>query len=311
MMTEAFKHGLRWWDYYPSELDNYLCTKWRPDSLEIFRRNIFNDILPIEYGNGKVGPGRHKYLQPHEEKQSIKAFKDGLTSYDPFNTFEYVINNYGFRGVNKPVLDKKNISFFGCSFTFGVGLPEEDHYVDMIGKHFNIDTLNFGIPGGSASRIARTFYLVSQYQKMDLAIFNMPHFGRIEYPVHHNKGKPILVNIVLNFNHISPEEDAVRSKLSNALSDEYLIYDFLRNISFIESVAKLRNIKTVFTSWDIPVHNLLSTYFKDEETKLLPWFQFVEYKTNEKARDGSHPGIKSNIDFTNRSIPYIEKLLNE
>lgn len=308
-MKQTFKYGLRWWEHYPSKVENYFSVRWKPDDLESLRKNLLNDMFPGQYG--KIKPGSHKYLHDFEETQSIKAFNQGLTDYDPYNTFEYLINNYGFRGANEPIFDKKNISFFGCSFTFGVGLPEEDHFINMISKEMQINSLNFGIPGGSASRIARAFFLLSNYQKIDLAVFNMPHLGRIEYPVDHNSGDPILVNVVINYKHLSPEEEVIRSKLSDALSDEYLTYDFLRNISLIETVAKLRNIKTVFTSWDIPVHNLLSTYFKDDQTKLLPWFQFAEYKTDKKARDGLHPGIQSSINFTNRSVPYIKKLLNE
>lgn len=309
MMTNEFKYGLRWWEHYPIDKELYFSSKWRPGSLEDMRKGVLNDLFPVEYG--KVQPGYHTYLHPYEETQSIKAYKQGLTDYDPvLNTFEYFINDYGFRGINKPVFDNKNISFFGCSFTFGVGLPEEDHFVSMFGQELKIPVLNFGIPGAGASRIARIFYLITKFQKIDYAIFNMPHFGRLEYPVVHNTKKPILVNIITNFKHLSPEEDAVRLKLSEALSDEYLMYDFLRNISFIETIAELKNIKTFYTSWDIPVHNLLSTHFADNQEKLLPWSQFVEYKDTsvfKRARDGAHPGRESSRLFVERCKPYLEK----
>lgn len=310
-MTDEFKYGLRWWKHYPKEKDKYFCSKWEPSSFEEMKSGIFNDLFPAAYG--KIKPGIHTYLHDGEEAQSINAYKKGITDYDPvLNTFNYYVNDFGFRGRNQPIFEDRNISFFGCSFTFGVGLPYEDHYVQMIGEKLKTNVLNFGIPGAGISRIARIFYLISKFQKMDLAVFNMPHFSRLEYPLQY-KQHPTIVNIITNYRHLSPEEDAIRIKISEALSEDYLTFDFLKNLTFIENVAKLRNIKTVYTSWDVPVHDLLSTYFADDQDKLLPWFQFVEYKDTlhfKKARDGAHPGRESSRVFTERSAPYIEKLLN-
>lgn len=308
-MHENDWNGVRYWLHTPTEDDANLCRRWKARTFEELRSVLKLDLFP-----GKKKSGYHHYLHDTERKQSERAFIKGSTNYDPYNTFEYFLNELGFRGHTcPPVESKQNIAFFGCSFTFGIGLPEEDHFVKMINDNFGITTFNFGIPGGGIPKIARVFEALCRFQKLNIAIFNLPHVGRIEYPfVYGNeKGDFTISNMILNHNHVSPYEDVVRVKLADTLSDLYLKQEYVRNLAYIEHVASIYNVKVGFTSWDIPAHDLISTYFIDDPEKVLPWFQYVEYDGKNRARDGAHPGKQSSVVFVKKVTPYINMMMEE
>jgi len=87
-------------------------------------------------------------------------------------------NSDGFRSSNF----EKNIDLLsaGCSFTFGVGLPKDATWNNMIAKENNLSHNSIGIPGGSCMDIIfNIFKYFEQYghPKMLLAFF--PDFGRV------------------------------------------------------------------------------------------------------------------------------------
>lgn len=301
-----------WWYKKEIHVNTLLKRKWNSSSLEDFRQSARQDLVPPVLS----APGYVQYMSDVEKRSSIEAYETGTTNYAP-DSFQYYLNRFGFRGHNEPGMEVDGLSmgFFGCSFTFGIGLPEEKHFVSMFGKHFNLNTFNFGCPGGGIGKTARLFSQISKFQKLDYAIFVLPHIQRLEYVV--PSGMPNdkfrLTSLILNYSHVDPFEEAVRRNVKEILSDEYLLYDATESIMFIDTVAKLHNIKVFYTSWDMPTMNLILSLFDGEPDKILPWFQFREYKdTSEfkRGRDGVHPGDESSRLFVERCIPHLEKHIN-
>lgn len=305
---QLFEEGIRWWDLHENPYDVYLKHRWNPTTLEEFREAILDDLFPQAYG--KIKPGVHTFLHDYEGHISRQAFKDKITNYAP-DSFEYYVNDFGFRGKNQPVIDcDDGLGFFGCSFTFGVGLPEEKHFTKIVGDRLGMTMFNFGIPGASSGRTARVFSLVTRFQRLKYAVVMLPNIGRMEYPSEQRDGSTILINMLLNFKHLSEEEEALRQRLFSVLPQRYMAYDTVRSITMIELAAKLAGVKVFYTSWDMPVHNLISSYFRDEQDKIAPWFRFVEHDGKsefKRARDGTHPGDRSSKLFANNLTLFLEK----
>lgn len=69
------------------------------------------------------------------------------------SNFSYNMNSYGYR-MDKELCDvdfNNYYAFFGCSFTVGVGLPNNETFVYRIAKDSNVDYINGAIGGASPS----------------------------------------------------------------------------------------------------------------------------------------------------------------
>lgn len=72
---------------------------------------------------------------------------------------EYKFNQDGFRS---PEFDQEHphLCAFGCSFTFGVAIREEEIYCNLVANELGVTCYNFGVTGGSDDtswRLARTW----------------------------------------------------------------------------------------------------------------------------------------------------------
>ena len=62
--------------------------------------------------------------------------------------FKYDIDGFGFRTDTKEKLSYDEYAWaFGCSQTFGIGIPIEATWVDIVEKQMNIPICNFSVPG--------------------------------------------------------------------------------------------------------------------------------------------------------------------
>ena len=69
----------------------------------------------------------------------------------------YNLNNYGFR--TSEFAETENFIALGCSFTFGVGLPEEEIWTSLLSNQLNLPNWNLGVPGSSSD----TSYRLAKY----------------------------------------------------------------------------------------------------------------------------------------------------
>ena len=71
--------------------------------------------------------------------------------WDKPGVISYRLNSEGFRG-DEFNSDNPNIVTLGCSYTFGIGLAEQDIWPSMLGQHLNLAVHNLAIPGSSPDR---------------------------------------------------------------------------------------------------------------------------------------------------------------
>ena len=248
-----------------------------------------------------------RYLSSVEKTNSVAAILNGNTDYTE-DDVTYVINDAGFRSNCQINQDSSlTLGVFGCSFTFGVGMPAQDIYPYLFGNHLGCIVHNYGVPGGGIDRATRYYSHVSKYQKFDYVIFLVPHTGRMELPKIGGFDEVYSLNVIPNWVSTNKTDKEQAERIYAALDDNFFEFTTLKNIDQCVGIAKAHNTKIYFSSWDIPTYDLLYDYLGEDSGMLLPEFT-TEWNNNQtkRARDGVHPGPRAHQDFFNRSLPYLK-----
>lgn len=232
------------------------------------------------------GVGTFKYLNKAEEDRSKKEYKE----------FSYEINEMGYRGKYPDPSEKKLLGFFGCSITFGEGLPEEDNFPYQIAKHYNRPMLNLGMPGSGAHRIALIFQAATNIWDIETAVITLPNWGRFNYVDKENN----LLSILPPHPHATPECENVRKSLLKYFSDQFLISETKDAISWIVSVAREKNINLILGSWELGAREIIKATLNYDAAP------FVYQVAVETARDNVHPGPIACANYTDIIKHYID-----
>lgn len=253
------------------------------------------------------------YLTDHEKELTAEAFKKKRTTYTEDEVY-YFINNYGCRGnwgVDDPNLDAVRVAVFGCSFTFGVGMPEHQIWAEQLRQKIPankpVQVLNFGFPGGSISKSLKFFKYITDIYRLDIAIFLLPTHWRDEYAIYFTPDTPVrYANLIPNFN---------TTYIQEAWQDYYKystegtrLYSTLKELQYVEVIAKSLQIETYYSSWDEQTLDFVRLHMNKKQ--ILPLFKFIEnmlgpHLNNKYARDGNHPGLASHDLFTNEVVEHL------
>lgn len=293
--------GLRYWNEGRHNKD--IVKYWKVSTPGEFKHFGWQEMHRI-YG-GQL-PGKLPYTDGYEKEKSFKAVQDKTTNYK-LDDVVYTINDYGFRGDWELGYEGRSIGFFGCSFTFGIGVADYDMFPTHFARHLNCQAFNFGVPGGSTSRAVRYYSIASKLQKFNYVVFMLPHAGRFEMPYYFNNGSYCLEpkNMIPNWPSINKDDEYQRLQVYKALDDNYLAYDTIRAIDHAMHIAKTNNTQIYFTSWDMEVYDILYDYLGESSGNLLPWFH-AKWEGCPLARDGAHPGPDNHTRFFRKSIPYLK-----
>ena len=232
----------------------------------------------------ELPPGIYKYLSDREQEQSDPDYKD----------FSYHINDIGFRGHYPDPNNERTMGFFGCSMTFGVGLPDEDIFPRKIAYSNNSECLNLGVGGASCRRVAMIFGAAARVWKMHTAVVTLPSWYRMLYVDERGHMK----NIHMHGMDITDEPAQIVSRVSN---DYWLAFETQDCINTIIQTAKAYHIRLILTSWDSNVRELIKriTDYEPPAFKLWDTTKFPE--PGDYARDRAHPGV-------NLVDPYVESI---
>lgn len=232
-------------------------------------------------------PGYYQFINEAEKHRSILNYPD----YD----FKYYLNNIGFRGVYPNKDDDNIIGFFGCSFTFGEGLPEEKNFPYLISKHLNKRCLNLGLQGANAHHTSLIFSAASNIWNIDTAVITLPNWGRFSYVDKYNQ----LVPIMPTLNYKISEIERVRTTLVNNFSDQYLLSITKDAITTILAISKLKNIKLILSSWDGETRYLITTLLG-----IVPEFN---HDSKNVARCPYHPGEDAVNTYTKNVLNFVNQ----
>jgi len=219
--------------------------------------------------------------------------------------FDYVLNYQGFRMPKTP--NNVDIGVFGCSFTFGTGMPVERMWHSILGKELNKSVGNFGVGGTSATTALDLFLILSKHVKMDTAIFLLPQFERVQLAARNNNDNSV------NYLTVIPNHESRLCKqygidgdaVFKALTAEHLYNTVKEKLYIAEIIAKQRGIKMYVTSWGAEAYEFMERMNLRHASLLPVWFHPVEIGID-LARDGQHPGIELNKFFAEQIKEYIK-----
>jgi hypothetical protein len=237
-------------------------------------------------------PGSYKFLGIAEKSRSI-----------PYKEFYYTVNNIGFRGT-LPSTETEVIGFFGCSFTYGEGVADEDCFSSIVSKTVNMPCLNLGMIGHSAQQIAQIFYAASRIWKIKTAIITLPGPERFHYVTSKNCQWPVFPNT----DHNDPEHENVRKVLYKYFSEEHFLHSIKDTVLFIDLISKVYNIKVIWGSWSNSTESVIKSALN-----ITPLFFTYRHPDNIKlegdwiARDNMHPGIAQHSLYAKKIIKEIKE----
>ena len=218
----------------------------------------------------------------------------------PYEHFNYHINDYGFRGTEYTA--EIDMAAFGCSFTFGIGLPENMLWHNLVASKLGTTITNFGVPACSIESIIDIFLIVSKHIKIKKAIFLFPSMSRLQIAKNHPQGELVnYINVIPNYNSTMGEFFGINEDLLYRAIPEEEIYKICRNkIYLLEHIARERGIKLYLSSWEQETYTLLKML--NLKSIILPqWISpSKEFAESDLARDLKHPGPKTHALFVDR-----------
>lgn len=232
----------------------------------------------------------------------FKAQADVWTPFERENAhkwkhekFDYKLTSLGFRE-NTEIPDQIDLAAFGCSFTFGVGLPLDGIWHKVLSKKHDVISYNFGTSGSSIKVAYDIFSIVSRYTKICKAIFLMPAYERQLCAVNDITDKdkislfdliPTSSNLINKMDDFEPREYYKYTPISDL---QKRMKDDIYNIEFL---AKSMDIEVFISSWDRPTYNLIKSMDLKYMTVVPEWINPPDYDPElDMARDKHHPGFK-------------------
>lgn len=248
-------------------------SDWYPvDTLEEYEKNIKNKVK-LEYG---------------------------------VNDIKYEINEHGYRTskkINEKILKKENqniIACFGCSHTFGAGLPWEHVWTSVLNEKLGENWIvkNYGINGAANDTISRTIYNYLNTETPKIICCFFPESIRME--AYDKDGlmyySPSFINDIQTYH-----------SYMNLMTEEYGDYLFVKNFNFISAMCQANNVKFYWSTW---CESVLK-WNADKIKKFLNLNNYVraEFLENElRARDNAHPGRLVNKRLGNG---FYEKIIKD
>jgi len=239
-------------------------------------------------------PTRFEVLHALEEKESKEAINKGKTSFK-FEDVHYDMSELGYRITNPLENIKNSVGVFGCSYTFGVGVPYEKVYSSILERKLKKPVYNFGIPGGNIQKIAKAFCSINNFYRLDTAVFVLPSLYRYEFI---REAGDCFYQEDLIPNYPPYDNPRVYKMLYEEFDDTTFFNEYIKNINLIKYNAKIQSTKTYITTWCKATLDLVRKYnldlFNVEQTRFVESEEsHAGINVTDFARDGYHPGIRS------------------
>jgi hypothetical protein len=160
--------------------------------------------------------------------------------------FTYKFNSHGFRC--EEFSDEPTLMALGCSNTFGVGMPIDKIWPEMLAKELNMKCANMGVCGGSLDSSFRVCHGYIDIVKPKIIIVLEPPPGRMQLFRVNNVPNNIGVWNTNTQDPNDPIESFAKLWLSN---DNNHYFNREKNILAIEQMCVERNIKFIHEQYDV------------------------------------------------------------
>ena len=212
--------------------------------------------------------------------------------------WEYHINKYGYRGKDWS-FNKESIAFFGCSFTFGIGVekPVTEYAEEILG----IPCHNIGQPGASPLTILKTATAFNKFHPVKLAVITLPQVERLFWPSFDQRYS------IWNYSNIIPHWIDDHNRKIHKYAYKFFTFDtcvayMYDYIQMAEMSAAANGTKILWSSWDTQTDEILGTLLKDQT--IIPSVSIID-----RGSDGLHPGPRSVKNWANQICPRIKEFV--
>ena len=238
-----------------------------------------------------------------EQGHQWKEFPE-TANYNHYFRYEDDTNSTGLRG---PELSTDvDICYYGCSMTYGVGLPYNAVWTSMIDRHFNFKSNNFGISGIGADEMLKLFMASNRFIKMKKAAFLFTEIHRHTIPYINHK-KQITINLHPTYESTYKEKDIRNTGYHYfSLPDIFFEDKFEIAIQKIMYIAEIKNIDLYFSSW-INLFPTLSEIARNNSHVTVVNDIYNDGRGRDHfTRPWGHMGINSSTELANNFIAAIE-----
>jgi hypothetical protein len=225
-------------------------------------------------------------------------------TYPLHANFDYKHNEWNFRtGV---IVRDCAVAFYGCSMTWGYGIPEATRWTDLVAQEHDLSFNNFGLPGMGTDSLLDIFWATSQHVKMHTAVFMLNGGYRPQVVLGNGQVRECYVltpSLKRNIKGGEMDVDHYRDQLYR-MPDEYFEHVNTQAIIKIHQLCKLMNIRAIFTTYAEPCYQKLLAIQKQLPiTVTASPLTVLEggYPENPKhalARDRGHLGMEANQKLT-------------
>jgi hypothetical protein len=259
--------------------------------LDFYENNENNNFYLLKNFTNTDQFGPFEPFQENPFGMSLRNKMSKVKTLDDYN--DYYINEFGMRGKFNP---ESEIIGAGCSFTFGVGVPEEGRWTDILGEKTNQKINNFGLPGYSIEGICNILISYATNYKMPKKIFCVfPDLFRslmIEDFEFYSSKKWVRdrhENYRLNLTSANPAiyfnydekkmygeiPDLKERHVESLLSPHQLILNSINAIYILESFCSTNNIELCWTTWDPASAFLIDKLLEVPNFKLKKYKKFI------------------------------------
>lgn len=182
----------------------------------------------------------------------------------------------------------------GCSITAGDGIEPEQRYGELIAKTLN-KPITFLAHVGSSTPWAANEILLADVRPGDLVIWGLTGVGRYCYNLHGHKQYHIHHSF---YKHYPLSEQLVTMEW---LTSPNNLYYAINSISAVQNFCKKINVDLLLLGFlDVPIY-----------TQYVELLDLSESKWIDRASDGLHPGPKTNQLFAEKTISYMNSLIDK
>lgn len=226
-----------------------------------------------------------KYFTPHHPPHGGQYLTESnpLINYDfsryekivsphsevPSDNYDYVFNNDGLRTVD--LSTKPNVITMGCSVTFGVGLPKNMIWTnilqDKLKSHGDYRVGNIAYNGASPMKnISAFFGFINKYNYLpEYVICNFANFERAYF----FRDDKYIADIFWSTERFK-FKDEYPYDYEKILPIEWIYYSNLDHIKMLEVFCKVNNIKLIWSTWSYNIKNEYEDFIKKHFEFYLP-----------------------------------------
>lgn len=229
-------------------------------------------ILKTSIDNDIVFSGKYKDAI-FSEKMIHYPNKDGHRDHDPIQ--EYNLNSSGYRGPE--FTSGVDLVVAGCSFTYGMGVPESGTWGSILSKSLGMTYNNVSQNGASIPWIVRQLFayfneygnpkvLVCLFPSLTRSFFTsnaeilIADSGYVEDSTKDLESKKSIYNVELQSTrplNKRPKYSKRPHDLEDIVNVDMAVQISMQNIRMLEQYCKSSNIKFVWGTWNEPFCSMM------------------------------------------------------